>query len=42
MKTKTSMLSSIAIAALATITLNSSEALAKGGPSGMGGMSGFC
>jgi hypothetical protein len=41
MKTQTSMLSSIAMAALATITLNSSEALAKGGPSGMGGMSGM-
>jgi hypothetical protein len=41
MKTQTSMLSSIAMAALATITLNSSEALAKGGPSGMGGMIGM-
>src|SRR5262245_61032808 len=41
MKTQTSMLSGIAIAALATVTLNSSEALAKGGPSGMGGMRSF-
>ena len=35
MKTQTSMLSSLAIAALATVTLNSSEALAKGGAGGM-------
>src|SRR5215475_1266582 len=41
MKTQTSMLSGIAIAALATVTLNSSEALAKGGPSGIGGMRSF-
>jgi len=39
MKTRTSMLSSLAIAALATVTLNSSAALAKsGGPSGSSGM----
>ena len=41
MKTRTTMLSSLAIAALATVTLNSTEALAKGGPSGMGGMRSF-
>jgi hypothetical protein len=41
MKTGTSMLSSLAIAALATVTLNSSAALAKGGPSGSGGMRSF-
>jgi hypothetical protein len=41
MKTRSSMLSSLALAALATVTLNSSEALAKGGPSGMGGMRSF-
>ena len=41
MKTRSSMLSSLAIAALATVTLNSTEALAKGGPSGMGGMRSF-
>jgi len=34
MKTQSSMLSSLAIAALATVTLNSSEALAKGGMGG--------
>ena len=38
MKTRTSMLSSLAIVALATVTLNSSAALAKGGPSGSAGM----
>ena len=36
MKTQTSMLSSLAIAALASVALNSSEALAKGGMGGMG------
>jgi len=41
MKTRTSMLSSLAIAALATVTLNSSAALAKGGPSGSGSMRSF-
>src|SRR5213594_4225852 len=41
MKTRSTMLSSLAIAALATVTLNSSAALAKGGPSGMGGMRSF-
>jgi hypothetical protein len=38
MKTRSSMLSSLAIAALATVTLNSTQALAKGG---MGGMHSF-
>jgi hypothetical protein len=41
MKTRSTMLSSLAIAALATVTLNSTEALAKGGMSGMGGSSGM-
>jgi hypothetical protein len=40
MKTRTSMLSSLAIAALATVTLNSTEALAKSGGGG-GGMRSF-
>ena len=34
MKTRTTMLSSLAIAALATVTLNSAEALAKSGGGG--------
>src|SRR5215470_8192791 len=38
MKTRSSMLSSLAIAALATVTLSSTQALAKGG---MGGMHSF-
>jgi len=41
MKTRTSMLSSLAIAALATVTLNSTEALAKSGGGGGGGMRSF-
>ena len=42
MKTRSTMLSSLAIAALATVTLNSTEALAKGGgPGGMSGMHSF-
>jgi hypothetical protein len=43
MKTHTTMLSSLAIAALATVTLNSTEALAKsgGGGGGGGGMRSF-
>jgi hypothetical protein len=40
MKTRTSMLSSLAIAALATVTLNSSDALAKSGGGMGGGMGG--
>ena len=40
MKTRTTMLSSLAIAALATVTLNSTEALAKSGGGG-GGMRSF-
>ena len=35
MKTHTNMLSSLAIAALATVTFNPSEAVAKGGMDGM-------
>ena len=35
MKTQTSVLSSLAIAALATVTFNPSEAVAKGGMDGM-------
>jgi len=41
MKTRTAMLSSLAIAALATVTLNSTEALAKSGGGGGGGMRSF-
>jgi hypothetical protein len=41
MKTHTTMLSSLAIAALATVTLNSTEALAKSGGGGGGGMRSF-
>ena len=41
MKTRTTMLSSLAIAALATVTLNSTEALAKSGGGGGGGMRSF-
>src|SRR5262245_50158432 len=41
MKTHTTMLSSLAIAALATVTLNSTEALAKSGGGGSGGMRSF-
>ena len=41
MKTRTTMLSSLAIAALATVTLNSTEALAKSGGGGSGGMRSF-
>ena len=38
MKTRTSMLSSLAIAALATVALNSTDALAKGAMGGSSGM----
>ena len=41
MKTRSTMLSSLAIAALATVTLNSSDALAKSGGGGSGGMRSF-
>jgi hypothetical protein len=41
MKTPTTMLASLAIAALATATLNSTEALAKSGAGGSGGMRSF-
>src|SRR5262245_49603550 len=41
MKTRSTMLSSLAIAALATVTLNSSEALAKGAGGGSSGMRSF-
>ena len=41
MKTRSTMLSSLAIAALATVTLDSSEALAKGAGGGSSGMRSF-
>src|SRR5215467_14626171 len=41
MKMRITMLSSLAIAALATVTLNSTEALAKSGGGGGGGMRSF-
>ena len=41
MKTRTIMLTSLAIAALATVTLNATEALAKSGGGGGSGMGSF-